>query len=155
MRPVVPTASSMVTPSTRTQEQLKQVHQREYFRLINNLGVLGFHLPSRLFNHNSFAYNNRIRVELIIKGHFNIRGCLRNCLHDDYSRLPQQLLPFFLFIKYDGRRGSQLLDCGFILFSVIYHNYLTSSLTDLSSTNDVSMIFQGYIEVEISNIPHS
>ena len=41
---------------------------------------------------------------------------------------------------------NQLLHGRFIILFINYHDYITSKLTDLSASNDVSMIFQGYIE---------
>ena len=40
----------------------------------------------------------------------------------------------------------QLLHGGFIDLIIKYHDYLITNFTDLSASNDVSMIFQGYIE---------
>ena len=40
----------------------------------------------------------------------------------------------------------QLLHGGFIIFFIKYHDYLIPKLTGLSASNDVSMIFQRYIE---------
>ena len=49
----------------------------------------------------------------------------------------------------------KLLHGGFIIFFIKYHNYLISRLADLSASNDVSMIFQGYIEDKNSEFPLS
>ena len=40
----------------------------------------------------------------------------------------------------------QLLHGAFLVLFNNYHDYLISNLTDLSASNDVSMIFQEYIE---------
>ena len=49
----------------------------------------------------------------------------------------------------------KLLPGGFINLFIKYHNFLISRLTDLSASNDVSMIFQGDIEDENSKFRHS
>ena len=43
----------------------------------------------------------------------------------------------------------------FLILLNIYHSYLIPHLTDLSASNDVSMIVQGYIDEENSKIPQS
>ena len=73
---------------------------------------------------------------------------LRNPPHDNYSRLPQQHDSSSLFSS--GMMIDvacfRILHGGFIILFINYHHYLISSLTDLSASNDVSMIFLGYIE---------
>ena len=49
----------------------------------------------------------------------------------------------------------QLLLGGFITLFIKYHDYSISNLTALSASNDVSMLFQGYIEESNSKFPHS
>ena len=49
----------------------------------------------------------------------------------------------------------QLLHGGIIILFINYHEYLISKLTDLSASNDVTMIFQGYIEELNSKFPLS
>ena len=49
----------------------------------------------------------------------------------------------------------EILHRGFIILFINYHGYLIPKLTDLSASNDVSMIFQGYIEELNSKFPHS
>ena len=49
----------------------------------------------------------------------------------------------------------KFLHGGFIIWFIKCHNYLISRLTDLSASNDVSMIFQVNVEDENSKFPHS
>ena len=49
----------------------------------------------------------------------------------------------------------QLLHGGFKDLFINYHDYLISNLTNLSASNDVSMIIQGYIDEWNSKFPHS
>ena len=53
---------------------------------------------------------------------------------------------FFSSSMMNDVAGFQVLHGGFIVLFINYHDYLISKLTDLSARNDVSMIFQGYIE---------
>ena len=49
----------------------------------------------------------------------------------------------------------QILQGGFTIFFIKYHDYLFSNLTGLSASNDVSMIFQEYIAEGNSEFSHS
>ena len=98
-----------------------------------------------------FRSSGGIRGKLIIKGHSKIRGysitvyTTTDLVSHNNSNLP------FLFIRHDERRGFQLLHGGFTILFIKYHNYIISSLNDLSASNDVSMIFQEYIEEKTQN----
>ena len=91
----------------------------------------------------------------MVKGHSNIRGS-SGTLHTTATLASHNNSYFLLLlIRHDERRGFQLLHGGFINLFIKNNNYLIYSLTDLSASSDVSMIFQGYFEEENSGFPHS
>ena len=155
MSPALPTASSKVTPSDSHPPTIDRGPPRDDFWLVVSFCALVVHASPHISNiHNSLTHNGGIRGELIIKGHNNIRGCsgtlhMTTILASDNSTL------LLFLIRYDEWRGFQLLHGGFIILFINYHEYSISNLTDLSASNDVSMIFQGHIEEWNSKFPHS
>ena len=143
-------------PLIRTHQQLTEVHQQRWF--LTHRQPLCPRLPLAF----SPLHSRQPHVqwgdlgELIFKGHSNIRGC-SGTVHMTTTLASHNNSNFLLllFIRHDERRGFQVLHVGFIILFFKYHNYLISSLTHFSASNDVSMIFQGYIEDENSKFPHS
>ena len=73
-------------------------------------------------------------------------GLLQNRPHDDCSRLPQQLLLSSFLTGMVNNVVFKLLHGGLMSLLNKYHKNSIFRLNDLSASNDVSIIFQGYIE---------
>ena len=155
MRPALPTASSKMTPSARTRQQLTEVHQQRYFPFRRQPPYPCLPLASSPLHQEQPHGQWGDQGKLIDKGHSNIRGC-SGTVHMTTTLASHnnlQFLPFSSGVMND--MTFKLLRGGFIYFFIINHLYSISRLSDLSASNDVSLIFQGYIEEKNLKFLHS
>ena len=138
-------------------QQLTEFHPQKWF--LTRRQLLCLHRPlvsSHLRYSKQLHAQGGIRGELIIRGHNNIRGC-SGTLHVTTTLASHNNSTFFFFSS--GMMNDvacfQLIHGGFIILFIKYHDYLIPKLTDLSASNNVSMIFQGHIEEWNSKFPHS
>ena len=146
-------------PPTRTHQQLTEVHPQRW-SLTRRQPLC----PRRLLvsSHLHYLWQPHAQWgdqgELIVRGHTNIRGC-SGTLHTTTNLASHNNSTLILFFFSSSMMNDvacfQLLNGGFIILFINYPDYLISNLTDLSASNDVSMIFQGYIEEWNSKFPHS
>ena len=158
MSPALPTASSKVTPSDSHPPTIDRGPPTEMISDSSSASVPSLStrlLVSPLLTTASRTMGGSGGTDY--KGTQQHPGLLRNPPHENYPRLSQQLDFFFFFSS--GMMNDvpcfQLLHGGFIILFINYHDCSISKLTDLSASNDVSMIFQGYIEESNSKFRHS
>ena len=131
MRPALPTASSKVTPSD------------------SHPPTIDTGPPTEMISDSSLASvpssSSRLLASPLLTSGAPPEPSTRRLLSPQTTT---RLLLFFFFSSsmMNDVAYSQLLHGGFINFFINYHDCLISKLTDLSASNDVSMIFQGYIE---------
>ena len=157
MRPALPTAPSKVTPSDSHRPTIGRGPPTEVISDSSSTSVpsSSTHLLASSLTTASRTMGESGGGELIITGHSNIREC-PGAVHTTTTLAFHNNSNFLLpFIRHDERRGFQLVHGGWIILFNKYHNYLNSSLTDLSASNDVSTIFQRFPAEKNSNFSHS
>ena len=143
MRPALPTASSNVTPS----DSPPTIDRGPPTEIISDSSSASVPSSSTLILASPLLTTASRTIGGAGGTDHKVReqhpGLLRNSPHDDYSRLPQQLDSYSFFFSSSMMNDVacfQLLHGGFIILFMNYQDYLFSKLTDLSASNDVSMI---------------